>query len=111
MPFKEADSPEVETYYIDESKSVTDASDRVKRILDAKYEAADLDNVIAAQSGMDLNNEQRQALRSLLGRYQSLLDGTLGKWSSSPVHIELSKRMPPLIMPGPFQYHGCTWPR
>ncbi len=77
MHFKDAVSAEVETHHIDESKSVTDASDRVRRVLDAKYEAADLDNVIAMQRGMDLNDEQRQALRSLLGRYKSLFDGTL----------------------------------
>jgi len=57
IPFKEADASIRESYHIDEDGPLTDASDRIRQILDAKYEPADLDEVMREQS--QLNDSEK----------------------------------------------------
>ena len=42
MPFKHINATPLDAYFIKDPVGVTDASDRIKKILDAKYEPADL---------------------------------------------------------------------
>ena len=49
MPFKHIDATPLDAYFIKDPVGVTDASDRIKKILDAKYEPADLTTVRYAQ--------------------------------------------------------------
>jgi hypothetical protein len=53
--------------------------DRVKAILDAKYEKADLDEV--AQSATHLSKTECKELHQFLNKYEDLFDGSLGKWN------------------------------
>ena len=53
----------------------TNMAERVKKILDDKYEAADLELVATAQT--HLQAEQQRKLLSLLSKYETLFDGTL----------------------------------
>ena len=88
MPFKPVDADEQTDYHIEESMAVEGSTDRIKEILDAKYEAADLEKVCSSQS--QLVAEQQQKLLALLTKYASLFDGTLGKWTEAPFEIKLN---------------------
>ena len=91
----------VETsYYVKEQGCVAEMSDRVKEILDAKYEKADLDQIASEQDHLD--SDERAKLRMLLGKYEDLFDGTLGKWRLEPYDIELQ--------PGAKPYHARPYP-
>ena len=64
MPFKPADAAPNTHYHIAEAMATSEAADRIKEILDAKYEAADLEKVCSSQSHLALA-EQRQPLALL----------------------------------------------
>lgn len=51
-------------------------SKRVERILDAKYDAADIDEVLSKATA--LNTMQKKIVNDFLTEYQDLFDGTLG---------------------------------
>jgi hypothetical protein len=84
-------SPINEFYWheeIYESQALIEASSCLKKILDAKYEPADLDK-IAHNCDYLTDNEQMQLL-SLLHRYQHLFNSSLGTWNAKPYNIELT---------------------
>jgi hypothetical protein len=60
---------------------------RVIAILDAKYDKADLP-VIVQDNCSHLQPSHREKLLSLLLKYETLFDGTLGDWNRPPVSIE-----------------------
>ena len=93
MPFKERDATEIEAYHISEGDSMEDAVHRVKRILDAKYEKADLDKVCSEQT--ELERDQRDQLAALLRKYEPLFDGQLGRWHGQEVKLELKPDVKP----------------
>ena len=64
-----------------------EATERIVKILDCKYEKADLDEVPANVE--QLNKPQRRKLPSLLKDFEDLFDGTLGHWETKPIGIEL----------------------
>ena len=70
-----------------ETTQLQDATARVKRILDAKHEKADLPKVAADCNHLD--QEQKESLLALLQKHESLFDGTLGKWHGEEHDIEL----------------------
>ena len=78
-------------------KHIQEASDRINKILDAKYEPANLEQVTKDTPGLDV--EQRKQLFHVLKKFEPLFDGTLGKWIASPHKIFLKD---PNIQP----YHG-----
>ena len=57
------------------------------KILDSKYEKANLNKIVEAANNLDAN--QKQMLLKLLKQYETLFDGTLGRWNTTPVNIEL----------------------
>ena len=99
MPFKDADA-DLSQFHVDEPQHVTEAHERLKSILDAKYEAANLEEVCRSQTG--LSSEEQDKLLQLLRKYNHLFDGTLGKWKGSKVHLELNKEAQP--------YHARAFP-
>ena len=78
----------------------SDMQKRVNRILDAKYEKADLKAVVHAQA--HLCPAERSDLARLLYKYEHLFDGTLGEWRGSGVSFELKEGSTP--------YHGRPYP-
>ena len=86
IPFRDADDTSA-SLCVDEPVQVTEAQDRLKKILDAKYEAADLDEIVDSQD--QLSPQEKQQLLQLLTRYKHLFDGTLGKWTGSKVSLDL----------------------
>ena len=83
------------SFYIPEEPYVTqEATKRTVKILDAKYEKADLPKVVHEQCAHLTKTEQEQLLQ-LLDKYKELFDGTLGKWKTSPVHLQLREGITP----------------
>ena len=71
-----------------------------KKILDAKYEAADLHAV--CKGCTHLTEDEQKSLFNLLAKYEDLFDGTLGKWQMEDYEIELRPDAKP--------YHAKAYP-
>ena len=72
-----------------------EATERAIKILDSNYEAADLDKI--ARSAEHLDDEQKaNKLLVLLKDYEDIFDGTLGKWKTEPVEIEIKTNDKPV---------------
>ena len=63
-------------------------------ILDAKYEKADILEVVNSQK--QLNTAQRNNLFRILKKHESLFDGTLGVYPHKQFHIELEPNHKPV---------------
>ena len=64
-----------------ESEHVLDSMRCTRRILDAKYQRADLSQIVS--NSKHLNNNKQIMLHDLLTKYEFLLDGTLGTWKKN----------------------------
>jgi hypothetical protein len=73
----------------------------VVKILDTKYEKADLPAIIR-ENCSHLTASNREKLLSVLLILELLFDGTLGDWKLPPVSFELKEGMKP--------YHGRPYP-
>jgi len=93
MPFKDGDASTKEACYAADSNPVEDAVHRVKRILDAKYEKADIEKICEEQA--ELDERQRAQLAVLLCKYEALFDGQLGHWHGQEVKLELQEGAKP----------------
>jgi hypothetical protein len=80
-----------------EPQSTQEATKRVTRILDAKYQKADLQAIVKDKCN-HLSADQQKKLLQLLQKYKSLFDGTLGDWKTKPVSFQLKEGVSP--------YHG-----
>ena len=80
-------------YAIDDSRQVQLTTKRVKKILDAKYEKANLVEVV--KKCTHLSENDRQPLLALLRRYEPMFDGTLGQWRGDDFKIELKEGVKP----------------
>ena len=81
--------------------STQDATKRAVRILDAKYNKADLQSIVK-NNCKHLSADQQNKLLQLLIKYESLFDGTLGDWKTKPVSFQLKEGSKP--------YHGRAFP-
>jgi hypothetical protein len=68
----------------------------MKTILDAKYEKANLEEVVAACK--HLSEQEQDSLLELLNKYEDLFDGMLGHWVGEDYNVELK--------PGVTAYHA-----
>ena len=100
MPFKDRDATFETAFYVEDIGSVRESTDRIKRILDATYEKADLEKITS--ECQHLNIEERESLLTPLTKYESLFDGSLGFWNHEEYDIELQ--------PGVKPYHACAYP-
>jgi hypothetical protein len=83
-----------------EPQSTQEATKRVTRILDAKYQKADLQAIV--RDNCKHSADQQKKLLQLLKKYKSLFDGTLGDWKIKPVSFQLKEGVSP--------YHGQAFP-
>ena len=83
-----------------DSKAVAEATDRIKKIIEAKYEAANLQEVVSSSDHLD--KYQQKQLLQVLTKYQSLFDGTLGHWTGELYDIKLQPDAKP--------YHARPYP-
>ena len=88
MPFKPHDAQVHDSYHIQGDDNLSDMSDRIKSILDAKYEAADLDEVVQS-AGQNCPMTSSGNFANYSEQYEELFDGSLGKWNGTPVELKL----------------------
>ena len=63
------------------------ATERIIKILDAKYEKANLR--VVADSAKHLTSNEREKLYWLLIKYKEIFDGSLGVWKMDDVNLEM----------------------
>jgi hypothetical protein len=93
----EADAYCDEIYTTDVDHEITT---RMTRILDAKYEKADLQKVVSESK--HLTEHEQSQLLTLLRKYETCFDGSLGHWKTKPVNLELKSDASP--------YHARPFP-
>ena len=69
-----------------------DSADRLKKILDAKYEPANLEELVGNSK---LSPDQKIGLLHLLQKYEDLFDGSLGTFQMDSYNIELAEGAKP----------------
>jgi hypothetical protein len=89
------------TCFAQEPISTRSTTKRVIKILDAKYEKADLPAIIR-ENCCHLTASDREKLLSVLLKFELLFNGTLDDWKLPPVSFELKEGMKP--------YHGRPHP-
>jgi hypothetical protein len=87
-------------FYIADSIQVDDATDRIKRILVAKYEPTDLQKIVTDST--HLSPDEQQSLHTLLNKHKTLFDSSLGTWKNEQYKIELKAHATP--------YHARAFP-
>ncbi len=80
-----------------EPHSTQDATKRITRILDAKYQKADLQSIVR-NNCEHLSADHQKKLLQLLKKYESLFEGTFGDWKTMLVSFQLKEGVSP--------YHG-----
>ena len=80
-------------FHMEEELFVSNETDRIAKILDAKYKPADLKEITENLS--QLTNNQKEQLQMLLEKQNQLFDGTLGLWKGSLYKIELREGAKP----------------
>ena len=86
-----------------ESEQLINSTQRTRRLLDAKYQKADLSKFVS--DSKHINNNKKSMLRDVLNKYEFLFDGTIGTWKMRPVDIELQPEEKP------YHYKPCPVPR
>ena len=81
---------------VEDPPAVQAETKRIEKILDAKYEPADLEQV--TKDIPDLSKEDRDEIYRILKKYEVLFDGRLGKYNGLPHTIYLKDNVTP--------YHG-----
>ena len=80
---------------IHEPKSTLEAMQRVVKILDAKYENANLNAVaVVNENSSHLNIPSQQKLLKLT-KFEDHFDGTLGDWDIEPIFLKLKEGAKP----------------
>jgi hypothetical protein len=87
--------------FAQEPISTRSTTKRMVKILDAKYEKADLAAIIRGNCS-HLTASDREKLLSVLLKFEPLFNGTLGNWKLPPVSFELKEGMKP--------YHDRHYP-
>eukprot|EP00804_Cyclotella_cryptica_P017417 CCRYP_016643-RA/>CCRYP_016643-RA protein AED:0.05 eAED:0.05 QI:1387/-1/1/1/-1/1/1/282/1119 len=84
-----------------ELQSALEATKRLIKILDAKYEKADL-RAIVRDNCTHLSGPEQARLLELLQEFEELFSGKLGDWDCKPVSLQLKEGAQP--------YHGRSFP-
>ena len=77
------------------SESAISSTQRMRIILDSKYETAELNNVMTKQC-RHLSTEEQERILALLQRFEYLFGGTLGAWNTTPVNLEVKDGVKPV---------------
>ena len=75
------------SFHVDDSTRVSEASDRISKILDAKYAPTDLP--VYVQKINNLSEDEQIKLLKILRKHEDLYDGSLGTWKGTSYKIEL----------------------
>ena len=82
-----------DSFHMEEELFVTNNTDRIAKILDAKYQPTNLKELRANLPQLTAN--QQQYLFNCLNKHVTLFDGTLGLWKGDPYKIELQDGVQP----------------
>ncbi len=77
-------------------QSTQEATKCVTRILDTKYQKADLQAIVEDKC-THLSADHQKKLLQLLQKYESLINGTLGDWKTKPVSFQLKEEYHPTM--------------
>ena len=100
IPMKPRDCTQETHFAISDSKNVAQATRRIKKILDAKYQKANLKEITKQLTY--LSKDEQKLLLKLLRKYEDMFDGTLGNYTGSEYKIELQEGVKP--------YHAKPFP-
>ena len=100
IPMKPVENNTRIHFAISDSKRVASETKRIKKILDANYEKADLNKIVDDLKYLDKNKQSK--LLKLLKKYEPMFDGALGKYTGSTYKIELKDNIKP--------YHAKPFP-
>ena len=81
-------------FTIQESKNVNSATNRIQKILDAKYKKANLKEI--TNKLKYLNSDKEFLINRLSKKYENKFDGTLRNYTSTEYKIELLKEAHPV---------------
>ena len=87
-------------FAIQESKNIKSATNRIKKILDTKYDKANLKEIITKLKY--LNSDEQLLIYRLLKKHENMFDVTFGNHTGSEYKIELLKGAQP--------YHAKRFP-
>ena len=100
IPMKSSNCKMKTNFAIQESKNIKSATNRIKKILDAKYEKANLKDITTKLKY--LNSDEQILIYRLLKKHESMFDGTLGNYTGTEYKIELLEGAKP--------YHAKPFP-
>jgi hypothetical protein len=93
-------------YYVNNNVVATkQLTKRAVQILDSKYEASNVLEVVDEQAGLNTCQNKAALYALVLSKNIGLFNGELGYWDSSPVSIELLNQTPSPFMLVPIWYH------
>ena len=92
-PMKNPEILRVSNYSAENTQTIQAETERIQRILDAKYERANL--VEIAKQATHLEKEEQKKLLKLLRKFESMFDGQLGQWKGKAYDIELREGATP----------------
>ena len=100
ISMKPVDCNQKEHLSIQDSEHVSKETKRIKKILDAKYKKANLEELVPTLKY--LNKVKQTKLYKFLKKYEAMFDGTLGNYTGSKYKIELRENVTP--------YHARPFP-
>ena len=71
-----------DSFHMEEELFVTDKTDRIAKILDVKYQLANIKEIMTNLPHLTIN--QQKQLFDCLTKHTLLFDGTLGLWKGDP---------------------------
>ena len=87
IPMKDRNATFKESFHIGNTVAIEEAATRVREILEAKYEKANLRRI--CNQSMHLETKHQEQLFSLLKQYEELFNGELGQWDMDDYKIDL----------------------
>ena len=97
---KDRDATFEESFHIGDTIAMEEATERIRTILEDKYEAANLREI--CNKSMHLDTAKQEKLFQLLNSYETLFDGKLGHWQGDEYNIDLKEDATP--------YHARAFP-
>ena len=93
IDMKPPDCIQETSYYLNDTAKIAEDTERMSKILDAKYAPANLREV--ADANAHLTKLKKNKLHALLSQHAQLFNGTLSKWEGDPYHVELREGVNP----------------
>ena len=88
------------SYHVDKPEPLAKEMDRIREVLDAKYQPADLKKIVSECDNLD--PIQQDKLLDLLNKHQKLFDGSSGQLQAKSYDIKLKENATP--------YHANPFP-